>query len=274
MVLPTPTFFSREIKCIGREGVHIIKCQHRATLCLHCGAESKPREKARFTNCDCRCGSTFIGRRTKIKADGKKKSCLCKCHSVMLSWPFTQCFPTPSAATWRKELFFFNEELKALSHGQNQCRASTSKTALAKTMSRSWWPCRWWAAGCECDTLALSPRFLMLSAGAGRGRVGAHLLLVPAVGPTASENFTDTEGCFPTGNYFGRLCTDAYGIYSYFSPSLFNIGICWCGSAACERKHCWKNIGAITGKQNSPALFMNCIQIGHHIMVWFAYKLH
>lgn len=130
-------------------------------------------------------------------------------------------------------------------------------------------------------TLPRPPSFLGLSAPLGRGRAEAEPLLVSAAGQTAAwEIFTDTEHCFLTGNYFGKLYADAYGIYFvlFFFFFLFNIGICWYGCAVCERRHCWKNFGAITGKQNISAMFMNCVQMGHCILFyyyffWFAYKL-
>ena len=127
---------------------------------------------------------------------------------------------------------------------------------------------------CECDALAPSPRFLRLSAGAGRGRAGAHPLPVPTAGPTASENFTDPESCFPIGNSFGKLCTDAYGIYSsFFSPPLLTLAFAGVALQHARGDVAGKHTGAITRNQNASALFMNCIQIGHHVLIWFAYKL-
>lgn len=80
----------------------------------------------------------------------------------------------------------------------------------------------------------------------GRGRAESlpvNPLLLSRTGLITLENCTGTDHCLQTGSYFGKLCTDPYGIYFVqdFS-SLFNIGICWYGSAACEKRHGWKKL--------------------------------
>lgn len=91
----------------------------------------------------------------------------------------------------------------------------------------------------ECDIPVTPPA-------PGRGRaegLPVNPLLPSRAGLITLENFTETDHCLRTGSYFGKLCADPYGIYLFgdFS-SLFNIGICWYGSAAGEERPGWKKL--------------------------------
>lgn len=83
---------------------------------------------------------------------------------------------------------------------------------------------------------------------------------------TTRENFAGTDHCLQTGSYFGKLCTDPYGIYFAWDSSP-HLTRAFAGKALqlVRRDTAGKSFGAIAGNQDTSALFMSCVQTGHHI---------
>lgn len=62
-------------------------------------------------------------------------------------------------------------------------------------------------------------------------------------------------------------------LFIFFSPPLLTLAFAGVALQHARRDVAGKHTGTITRNQNASALFMNCIQIGHHVLIWFAYKL-
>lgn len=77
---------------------------------------------------------------------------------------------------------------------------------------------------------------------------------------------TGTDHCLQAGSDFDKQCADPYGIYftwGFFFPFLTSA---FAGMAlqCVKRDMAGKSFGAITENQDTSALFMNYVQMGHH----------
>lgn len=146
-----------------------------------------------------------FGSKSQVAGGGanyKKKNHLCKCHRVILPWSFARCFTNQSAAVWRKELLFFNVEMKGHFHSQKKHNvvslqkptALPAKQLQSKTGSHSEGAAAQPEVQCVSVTTLSPPSLLGLAALLGRGRGERQGRRPPRKSTPAVQSRTDCLG--------------------------------------------------------------------------------